>query len=108
MVLLSTPPSPDYFLGLLREQGVEPKVVWQSGAVETVRGMVANGLGFALLSNRPASNLSYDGRQIVTIPLGWDAKPSRVMLVRRADERLTGAADSFSWLCRDFFGADLE
>jgi len=107
MVLLSTPPSPEYFLGLLAEQGVEPRVVWRSGTVETVRGMVANGLGFSLLTSRPASDLSYDGRRVIALPLAWDAKPSRVMLVRPADVALTGAAESFAWACRDFFGVDL-
>ena len=84
MVLLSTPPSPDYFLGLLREKGIEPRVVLQSSAVETVRGLVANGLGYTLLASRPASDLSYDGKPTVAIPLAWDAPTSRVVLVRRA------------------------
>ena len=107
MVLLSIPPSPDYFLGLLREAGVEPRVAWQSNAIETVRGMVANGLGYTLLASRPASDLSYDGKRTVAIPLAWDAQPSRVMLVRRKGDRLTGAAERFAWACREFFGADL-
>ena len=108
MAMLNTPPAPDYFLPLLREQGVEPKVAWQSGAIETVRGMVANGLGYALLASQTSSDLSYDGKQLVTRPLAWDAKPSRVILVRRAGEKLTGAAERFAWLCRDIFGADLR
>ena len=108
MVLLSTPPSPEYFLGLLRDQGVEPKVILQSSAVETVRGLVANGLGYTLLASRPASELSYDGKRTVAVPLAWDAPTSRVMLVRRRDGRLTGAAERFAWACRDFFGADLQ
>ena len=108
MVLLSTPPSPDYFLGLLRAAGVEPQVAWRSNAVETVRGMVANGLGYALLASRPASDLSYDGKRIVSIPLAWDAPTSRVVLVRRKGDRLMGAAERFAWACRDFFGVDLR
>lgn len=108
MVLLNTPPSPDYFMGLLRDAGVEPSVVWESSTIETVRGMVANGLGFALLASQPASAQSYDGLPLVTRPLAWDAKPSRVMLVRPADGPLTGAAERFAWLCRDTFGVDLR
>lgn len=108
MVLLSTPPSPEYFMSLLRDQGVEPNIAWQSGAIETVRGLVANGLGYALLASRPSPEKSYDGNRLVTRPLAWDAKPSRVILVRRAEGRLTGAAERFAWLCRDVFGADLR
>ena len=108
MVLLSTPPSPDYFLTLLREQGVEPQVAWQSSAIETVRGLVANGLGYALLASSPASDLAYDGRRLVQRPLAWEAKPSRVMLVRRKGVPLGPAAEQFAWLCRDDFGVDLQ
>ena len=108
MVLLNTPPSPDYFLALLREQGVEPQVAWRSATVETVRGMVAHGLGYALLASRPEGDIAYDGKPILARPLAWDAKPSRVMLVRRPDIPLSPLAERFAWLCRDVFGADLE
>lgn len=108
MVMLNTPPAPDYFLGLLRKEGLAPQVAWQSGAIETVRGMVANGLGYSLLASTTASDVSYDGSALTTRPLAWDAKPSRVMLVRRRGQKLTGAAERFAWLCRDHFGADLR
>ena len=108
MVQLSTPPSPDYVLSLLREQGVEPRVAWQSGVIETVRGMVANGLGYAILTSQPWADISYDGSKLITRPLAWEAKPSSVILVRRKGERLTGTAERFAWLCRDVFGADLR
>lgn len=108
MVLLSTPPSPDYFLTLLREQGVEPQVAYSSSSIETVRGLVGQGLGFSLLASRPASDLTYEGRRLVRRPLGWAARPSRLMLVRREGARLSPAAERFAWLCRDAFGADLD
>lgn len=108
MVLLSIPPSPDYFLGLLRDRGIEPRIAWRSASIETVRGMVANGLGFTLLASRPASDRSYDGKRTVAIPLAWKAPPSKIVLVRRKGEQLTGAAERFAWACRDFFGSDLR
>lgn len=108
MVLLNTPPSPEYFLTLLRERGVEPEVAYRSDSIETVRGMVGQGLGYALLASRPASDLSYDGRRLVRRPLAWAARPSRLLLVRREDATLSPAAERFAWLCRDAFGADLD
>jgi flavin reductase (DIM6/NTAB) family NADH-FMN oxidoreductase RutF len=105
MVLLSTPPSPEYFLTLLREQGVEPAVAYRSSSVETVRGLVGQGLGYALLASRPASDLTYDGRRLVRRPLAWPARPSRLMLVRREGARLSPAAERFAALCREAFGA---
>ena len=108
MVLLSTPPSPDYFLTLLREQGVEPEVAYRSSSIETVRGLVGQGLGYALLASRPASDRTYDGRRLVRRPLAWRARPSRLMLVRREGVPLSPAAERFARLCRDAFGADLD
>lgn len=108
MVLLSTPPSPDYFLSLLREQGVEPRVVWQSGVIETVRGMVAAGLGYSILASRPVSEVSYEGLGLVSRPLGWAARPSRLLLVRREGADLSPAAQRFSSICRDVFGVSLS
>ncbi len=108
MVLLSMPPSPDYFLTLLREQGVEPAVAYRSNSIETVRGLVGQGLGYALLASRPASDVTYDGRRLVSRPLAWAARPSRLILVRRQGVSLSPAAERFAWLCRDAFGADLD
>ncbi len=104
MVLLATPPAPEYFLSLLREHGVEPRIAYRSGTIETVRGLVANGLGFSLLASRPATDVSYDGRRLVTRPLGGTPKPSRVMLVSRGGGALPPAADRFAALCRRRFG----
>ncbi|MFK7941860.1 MAG: LysR substrate-binding domain-containing protein [Paracoccaceae bacterium] len=106
MVLLSTPPSPDYFLSLLRSQGIEPRIAWQSGVMETVRGMVAAGLGYAILASRPVADVSYDGLGLVTRPLAWDAPASHLVLVRRSDASLTSAAERFASLCRTVFGVD--
>lgn len=108
MVLLSTSPSPDYFLTLLRREGVEPRVAYRSVSIETVRGMVGHGLGFALLASRPATDLTYDGRRVVRRPLSWAARPSQLMLVRREGTELSPAAERFAWLCREAFGSDLD
>jgi flavin reductase (DIM6/NTAB) family NADH-FMN oxidoreductase RutF len=108
MVLLSMPPSPDYFLTLLREQGVEPEVAYRSSSIETVRGMVGHGLGYALLASRPASDLTHDGRRLIRRPLAWAARPTRLMLVRREGARLSPAAERFARLCRDVLGPQLQ
>ncbi len=108
MVLLNTPPSPDYFISMLRDQGVEPTIALQSGTIETVRGLVGQGLGFALLASRPKTDLSYDGRKLVSVPLAWEAKPSRVMLVHREGAVLSPAADRFVQLCRKMFSQNKQ
>ena len=105
MVLLSMPPSPDYFLTLLRERGVEPRVAYRSSSIETVRGLVGQGLGYALLASRPAGDLTHDGRRLVRRPLAWPARPTRLLLVRREGVPLSPAAERCAAICRDAFGA---
>jgi len=108
MVLLNAPPSRDYFLSILTDAGVEPDVAFRSTNFEMVRGMVGHGLGYALLATKPASGMTYDGHALVTRPLASDTGPSRVVLAYRRGARLSKPAEEFAWLCRDFFGIDLD
>lgn len=105
MVLLNTPPSRDYFQGILRAAGVEPRIGYRSASVEMVRGLVAHGLGYALLGTKPASTMSYDGRALVTRPLLAEAKPSRVVLARRKGVSLSPITGEFHAACRDFLSS---
>ncbi len=108
MVLLNAPPSRDFFLSLLTGAGVEPQVAFESGNFEMVRGMVGHGLGFTLLATRPAADVTYDGKPLVTRTLKSDTGPSRVVLAYRRDAVLSEPAEEFAWLCREVFGADLH
>ena len=72
-----------------------------------VRGLVGQGLGFALMATRPAGSVSYDGHLLVTRPFRAEgAEPSRVMLVTKRGARVSPQAERFIWFCREFF--DLE
>jgi hypothetical protein len=52
--------------------------------------------------------MTYDGRALVTRPLRSGAQASRVVLAYRRGARLSRPAEEFAWLCRDFFGIDLD
>ena len=41
-----------------------PRIVCESTSLETVRGLVANGLGVSLLTTRPVSDRSQDGKRL--------------------------------------------
>lgn len=104
MVLLDSPPSRDYFLSLMRQAGVEPRVAYRSASVEMVRGMVGHGLGFTLLATKPAAAMAYDGRALISRPLHSEAEAARVVLAYRRGATLSPPAAAFARLCRDFFG----
>lgn len=106
MVLLNAPPSTEYFLGVLRAAGVEPRVAYRSSSVEMVRGMVGQGLGYALLATRPAALQSYDGARLAIRPLDAPSGRSRVVLASRRGTRLSVQAERFTFLARAHFDLD--
>lgn len=69
MVLLDIPSVRDNQLPNLRHSGLEPKIAWRSTSFEAVRGMVARGLGYTVLVQRPAQNVSYEGLPLVCVPI---------------------------------------
>ena len=64
LVLINLPHSREYFLSLFRSAGVVPRIVCESPSLETVRGLVANGLGVSLLTTRPVNDHSQDGKRL--------------------------------------------
>ena len=103
MVLLSMPPSRDYFLSIMRAAGVEPRVAFSSASFEMVRGFVGHGLGYALLATKPAAAMTYDGRALVARPLAARVRSIAVVLAYRPDAKLSPLAQDFARLCRDVF-----
>lgn len=103
MVLLDSDPSREFFPGLLTEAGVTPTIAQRAPSLEMVRGMVAHGLGYALLATKPASAMSYDGLSVTARPLDGVTGAGRVVLAWSSDAPLQGAAAEFAALCRDTF-----
>jgi len=103
LILLDVPPSRDYFTGLFRPLAVEPRIGFRTPSFETVRGMVANGLGYSLLVTRPAGDLSYDGRPLACRPILEPSEPGRIVVARLAQARPTRLIEAFLAFCRSYF-----
>ncbi|MGW3471815.1 LysR family transcriptional regulator [Saccharopolyspora sp. NPDC000995] len=80
MVLLDLPHSREYFRELLAAAGAPPRIAYRSQSVEAVRGMVARGLGFSLLNQRPGLDGTYGGGRVESRPIADDV-PSLSMVV---------------------------
>lgn len=103
LILLDVVPSREAFLSLFRARGLDPLVGYRTTSFEMVRGLVANGLGYSLLGVRPAHDVSYDGRRLVTRPLAGAAAAGRLVLAHRAGQAPGPAAQAFTRCCRQFF-----
>ena len=107
MVLLESPPSRDYFLGLF--DGVaEPKVGYRARTFEMARGLVANGLGYTILATRPAASIAYDGKPLVTRPIRDVVAPSRLVLAQREGATQSRLTETFILHCIETFGLDTD
>jgi flavin reductase (DIM6/NTAB) family NADH-FMN oxidoreductase RutF len=104
LVLLDVEPSRDYFLSLFRDRGLVPHIGYRTQSLEMVRGFVGHGLGYSILATKPANNMTYDGRALVSRPLSDAAKNSRLVLATLASRKLSPIALEFTAHCRSFFG----
>jgi flavin reductase (DIM6/NTAB) family NADH-FMN oxidoreductase RutF len=103
MVLLDLKPSRDYFLSLFRDAGLTPEIGYRTTSLETLRGLVGQGLGYGLLGTRPWGDQTYDGHRLAIRALAKPALPSRIVLGQIAGRPLTMAAEIFKGECLSLF-----
>ncbi|MDO9377389.1 MAG: LysR family transcriptional regulator [Nocardioidaceae bacterium] len=96
MILLDLPHTSNYFVSLFTARGLDqPPVRFRSPGFETVRSMVAHGHGFALLNQRPAHDLTYDGTPVRLLEVEDDVDALDVVVSWPATSRLTRRAQEF-------------
>jgi DNA-binding transcriptional LysR family regulator len=95
MVLLDLPHSSDYLERLVASVGIRPQVRHRTAGFETVRALVANGHGWSVLNQRPASPMTYDGAEVITLEITDDLEPVAIVLASMAGVRLTSRAQAF-------------
>ncbi|CAG9000571.1 MAG: HTH-type transcriptional regulator HdfR [Candidatus Celerinatantimonas neptuna] len=73
------------------KSGHQPNVILYTSSVESVRSMVANGLGISLLSDLVYRPWSLEGRRIETLTLDDEVDPMNVGLAWRKERPFTSA-----------------
>ncbi|MBW6399403.1 LysR family transcriptional regulator [Roseomonas sp. HJA6] len=102
-LLLDLPQSRDYFLGLFRTAGLEPRIGFRSRSIEMVRGMVAAEHGWSILNIVPRSPYTVDGRRIVALPLEPALPAVTIMLLSMAARPRRPAVEAFAGFVRHAF-----
>lgn len=103
LILMNLPHSRGYFLTLAQMNGMTPTIAHETGSVEMLRSMVANGFGVGLLATDIPHATSYDGKPVVQIPLQGRLAPHRIALARSARLRPGDLTRKFSDYARDWF-----
>jgi len=103
MVLLDLPHTRDYFLSLFRSARIEPRIAHRAHTYEMVRGLVARGLGFAILNAIPRQSITYDGGRVAAVPIA-ETLP-KTLAVSLRSKRLTPrpTVTAFAEFTRRFF-----
>ena len=104
LVLLDVPPSGAYFRRFFSTLDLQPNVAFASPSLEMVRGLVGRGLGYSIMVTRPAADITYDGHEIVTIPLSDKLPPSVLVMAWHGNARLTKPAQAFVEYCQEAIG----
>jgi len=98
-ILMDTPAAREHFLTILKAAGISPRIAYRSPSVEVVRGLVGQGLGFALLVTRPMSHVTYDGLELACLPIKGNPARAMICLVRMPAARTSRLAAIFQEAC---------
>ncbi|MFF5989395.1 LysR family transcriptional regulator [Prauserella flavalba] len=79
-ILLGLQPATAHVESILRSAGFEPKVRWRSTNVETIRSMVARGLGYTIIMGRPHGDFTYDGLPLAYRRIADDVEPNAIVI----------------------------
>jgi DNA-binding transcriptional LysR family regulator len=82
LILVDLPLSGEFLLSVFRAEGIEPRIAYRTHSLEMVVGMVANGLGVAVLVTNRAGDRAYDGKRVVRRPLAGSRVHQGVVLAR--------------------------
>ncbi|MGE0874709.1 MAG: LysR family transcriptional regulator [Burkholderiales bacterium] len=103
MVLLDLPHTRDYFLSLFRSAQIEPRIAHRAHTYETVRGLVARGLGFTILNAIPRQSLTYDGGRVAAVPIAEELPKTLAVSLRSKKLTPRPTVTAFAEYTRGFF-----
>ena len=102
-ILLDLPFSRDYFFNLFMASGVEPRIAYRSRSPELIRGLVGHGCGYTIHNALPGTNVSYDGRGIVAIPIAERLASVHMVSLRLRRQNMRPAVRVFADFMKQAF-----
>jgi len=95
LVLFDRPQHDDYLLSLFEGQPRTPRIGQRVRNFELVRGLVASGVGYAILNVRPALDHSYDGNKVVCLPIAENVPAANIVLAIPGGNGMTRKVEAF-------------
>lgn len=108
MILLDHPSVRRANTALFGRHGLKPFIRLQSPSFAMVRGMVAQGLGYSIVPQKPRTMTGLDGRLIAAVPLEEDFPEGGIIALSPRAGHHNSLADAFLEKVRAAFGATLS
>ena len=105
-ILLNVEPARSHVEELMSRSGVRANVKWMSVNPETIRSMVARGLGYSIIMGRPHSDVTYDGLPITYRRIADDLPQNAVVIAYARGLEPTQKITTLIEYCRREFAAD--
>ena len=80
LVLSNQGLSISHILDLFQHRGITPTIAHRAPSFETMRSLIANGLGVGLAYTRPGTTVSYDGLPVVEVRIADDLNPEPIVI----------------------------
>lgn len=104
-LILFSPPA-KYYLTILRQAGLEPRIRYECANFETVRSITARGIGYAIFHQRPAISASYEGRPLCIREFEEDMPTLDMVVAHGVGQKLTRRASAFVEYCSATLGTE--
>ncbi|HEY4536655.1 MAG TPA: LysR family transcriptional regulator [Enteractinococcus sp.] len=94
-VLMSTDAGESFMLSAFEVAGVTPNIQYRSSTMDTIRSLVAHGLAYTIVVQRPSSSNRPRMRGIVSVPVNDPIPGDSILIVARQGVNLTARAREF-------------
>ncbi len=105
IILMDLPHSRGYFLSLLQNDERPTQISYETGSIEMLRSMVANGFGVGLLATDIPNDMSYDGTPISRVPIVGHSAPHQIALAERGTPLKRPVVQDFIAFSETYFRA---
>jgi DNA-binding transcriptional LysR family regulator len=99
MILFDLPPGGEYFKSLFEMRSMTPNIRFRTTEFELVRALVARGMGYSILTQHTAIDVSYENRRFVTRLIEDAPRGLNVVAAHLSGVRLTRRASAFIEQC---------
>lgn len=99
-ILIDMPLSRDYFLGIFHKIGGTPRIVMETSTTASLRSYVAAGIGYGLMTARPANQRAENGLPLVYLPLEDVSQTISFGIAHLTDLRRSRVVDAFIEHCQ--------